>query len=179
MNGYMLPNRNAAFSIMVMQFISLYRSRLWGSIVLLSVLFHTATAGGFFLFNWYCRNPIPQSGSYSASSVKNVPNILDASNTEAFIHCLSVSDIGCSEYLKVSVVDIRTRICCGGWKNIIVLQRFIGACVVLWIHCHCDTLVQRRHRFEMLKLLDWVAPSKLGNVLSIDTLGIRYSIDQS
>ena len=43
----------------------------------------------------------------------------------------------------------------------------------------CNDGCLPNYRFEMLKLLDWVAPSKLGNVPSIDTLGIRYSIDQS
>jgi Chlorophyllase enzyme len=146
----------------------------------ISASINIASVDGLFFFHWFCRNPVPQFGSYRTSSVSyNLPNVLDASNTEAFVVFPSQILDG-PNMMKFPLLifghgyDAGDKKTSSFYKDLLEGVSSFGFIVIA--PRSCNDGCPPNYRFEMFKLLDWVALSKLGNIPSEDTLGITQFI---
>ena len=166
---------------MNMLILSLRCSQSWIGIVLIAALFNLTMVNGLFFLNLFGRSPVPQFGSYPTSSANyDLPTVLDASNPEAFVVYPS-QILDNQNTIKFPLLIFGHGYQAGDGKTSSFYKSLLEGVAsfgfIVIAPRSCNDGCPPNYRFEMFKLLDWVAPSQFGNAPSEDTLGITQFIN--
>ena len=149
--------------------------------MLIAALFNLTMVNGLFFLNLFGRSPVPQFGSYPTSSANyDLPTVLDASNPEAFVVYPS-QILDNQNTIKFPLLIFGHGYQAGDGKTSSFYKSLLEGVAsfgfIVIAPRSCNDGCPPNYRFEMFKLLDWVAPSQLGNAPSEDTLGITQFIN--
>jgi dienelactone hydrolase len=160
-----------------------HRYSAWIAFFLLLINEGTNAVNGLFFFNWLCKSPVPQKGNYKVSTVNyNLPNVLDVSNTEAYIVYPSVI-LEAQNTIKFPLLIFAHGYKAGDRKTSAYYSELVEGVAsfgfIVIAPRSCNEGCPPNYRLEMIKLLDWVAPSILGDVPAEDDLGILRFVNHN